>query len=244
LPFSIEDAQRPIADIYEGSGFVDLKLDTRLNNRIIDLRTTTNHAIFRIQSGVCRLFREYLDGCDFTEIHTPKLIGAASEGGANVFKVTYFKEQAFLAQSPQLYKQMLICSDFDRVYEIAPVFRAEDSNSHRHMTEFMGLDLEMSFQEHYHEVLDILGGLFTSIFQGIKTQYAQELLIINAQYPFEEFKFSEKPLILEFPEAISMLRSAGVEIGDFDDMNTEVERTLGKLVKAKYDTDFFMVFFI
>lgn len=138
LPFSIEDAQRPISDITDDSGFVDVKLDTRLNNRIIDLRTTTNHAIFRIQSGVCRLFREYLDGLNFTEIHTPKLIGAASEGGANVFKVTYFKESAFLAQSPQLYKQMMICSDFERVYEIAPVFRAEDSNTHRHMTEFMG----------------------------------------------------------------------------------------------------------
>ena len=120
LPFSIEDASRPVLEITEGSGFSDVKLDTRLNNRVIDLRTTTNHAIFKIQAGVCRLFRGYLDNLGFTEIHTPKLISAASEGGSNVFKVNYFKESAFLAQSPQLYKQMLICSDFDRVYEIAP----------------------------------------------------------------------------------------------------------------------------
>ena len=248
LPFNIEDAQRPIADITDDSGFCEIKLDTRLNNRVIDLRTTTNHAIFRIQAGICRLFREYLDSLNFIEIHTPKLLGAASEGGANVFKVTYFKESAFLAQSPQLYKQMLICSDFERVYEIAPVFRAEDSNTHRHMTEFMGknrlnlgLDLEMAFQDHYHEVLDVLGGLFTHIFKSLRTQYKDELAAVHKQYPFEEFQFLEKPLILEFSEGIKMLREAGVTIGDFDDLNTESERLLGKLVKEKYHTDFFML---
>jgi aspartyl/asparaginyl-tRNA synthetase len=116
----LEDAQRPIADINEESGFNPVHLDTRLNNRVVDLRTITNHAIFRIQAGVSRFFRNFLDARNFVEIHTPKLISAASEGGANVFKVTYFKENAFLAQSPQLYKQMMICADFDRVYEIAP----------------------------------------------------------------------------------------------------------------------------
>jgi aspartyl-tRNA synthetase len=131
LPFSIEDASRPEADLTEDSGFSRVNLDTRLNNRVIDLRTTTNHAIFRLQAGVCKFFRDYLDQRSFTEIHTPKLIAAASEGGANVFRVSYFKgvhfilfshwlESAFLAQSPQLYKQMMICADFDRVFEIAP----------------------------------------------------------------------------------------------------------------------------
>ena len=241
LPFSIEDAQRPPADITEDSGFSAVNLDTRLNNRIVDLRTTTNHAIFRIQAGVCKLFREYLDNLNFIEIHTPKLLGAASEGGANVFRVTYFKEFAYLAQSPQLYKQMMICSDFDRVYEIGPIFRAEDSNTHRHMTEFMGLDLEMAFQEHYHEVLDILGGLFTFIFKGLTTRYATELETVNKQYPFEEFKFLEKPLILDFADGVKMLREAGVEMGDFDDLSTANERLLGKLVKEKYNTDFYIL---
>lgn len=120
LPFSIEDASRPTAQLTEDSGFSPVHLDTRLNNRVVDLRTITNHAIFRIQHGISKLFREYLNGLSFTEIHSPKLLGAASEGGANVFKVSYFKESAFLAQSPQFYKQMVICADFDRVYEIAP----------------------------------------------------------------------------------------------------------------------------
>jgi aspartyl-tRNA synthetase len=101
--------------------------------------------------------------------------------------------------------------------------------------------MEMAFQEHYHEVLNVLGALFTHIFNGLKTQYADELAAINRQYPFEEFKFPQTPLILEFSEGIKMLREAGVTIGDFDDMNTETERTLGRLVKEKYDTDFYMV---
>jgi aspartyl-tRNA synthetase len=241
LPFTLEDASRPIALITEGSGFSPVHLDTRLNNRIVDLRTITNHAIFRIQAGIGRLFRNYLDSRGFTEIHTPKLIGAASEGGANVFRVTYFKENAYLAQSPQLYKQMMICADFDKVYEIAPVFRAENSFTHRHMTEFMGMDMEMAFHEHYHEVLEVLGELFVHIFNGIKTEYAKELETINKQYPFPEFKYRQKTLILEFPEAIALLRGHGLEVDDFDDFSTETERILGRLVKEKYDTDFYIL---
>ncbi|EGF76505.1 hypothetical protein BATDEDRAFT_14798 [Batrachochytrium dendrobatidis JAM81] len=241
LPFTLEDATRPDSDFTEESGFSKINLETRLDNRVIDLRTITNQAIFRIQAGVSKLFREFLDNKDFVEIHTPKLIGAASEGGANVFRVSYFKGCGFLAQSPQLYKQMMVCADFERVYEIAPVFRAENSQTHRHMTEFMGLDMEMAFQEHYHEVLDVLDGLFVSIFQGLESRYKKELATIQRQYPYEPFMFLEKSLRLEFPEAIAMLRGAGVEIGDFDDFNTAQERLLGKLVKEKYKTDFFIL---
>ncbi|KAJ3056700.1 aspartate--tRNA ligase dps1 [Rhizophlyctis rosea] len=263
LPFTLEDASRPITELEESSaeapvGKVTMK--TRLDNRVIDLRTITNQAVFRMQHGVSRLFREYLESKDFTEIHTPKLIGAASEGGANVFKLNYFNTSkqaflgfqilsiailtmisanAFLAQSPQLYKQMVICSDFERVYEIAPVFRAENSQTHRHMTEFMGLDLEMSFEEHYHEVLDVLDGLFAHIFEGLKTRYAAEIEVIKRQFPFDDFVY--KPTRLEFPQAVAMLRKAGIEIGDHDDLSTESERVLGRLVKEQYGTDFFML---
>lgn len=113
---------------------------------------------------------------------------------------------------------MVICSDFEKVYEIAPVFRAENSFSHRHMTEFMGLDLEMCFEEHYHEVLDLFDNLFTSIFRKLKTQFADEIAVVKAQYPHEEFLFLDKTLRLEFKEGIQMLRDAGVELGDFDDL--------------------------
>lgn len=111
----------------EDATFSRVELNTRLQARSLDLRTPTNQAIFRIQSGVSLLFREYLDARGFFEIHTPKLQGAATESGSSVFKVDYFKRPAFLAQSPQLAKQMVITSDMEKVFEIGPVFRAEDS---------------------------------------------------------------------------------------------------------------------
>lgn len=132
--------------------------------------------------------------------------------------------QAFLAQSPQLAKQMCIAGDMERVYEIAPVFRAEDSNTHRHMTEFMGLDLEMAIEEHYHEVLDVLDGLFKSIFKGLKEKFAHEIDVVAKQFPCEEFLFLDETLRLPFKEGMKMLKEAGATdsegnpIGEMDDM--------------------------
>jgi len=118
----------------------------------------------KIQAACAQLFREFMYDHDFIEIHSPKLIAGASEGGANVFKLKYFGEPACLAQSPQLYKQMALCADMERVFEIGPVFRAENSNTARHLTEFTGLDMEMVIKEHYFEVLDVLGDMFVYIF--------------------------------------------------------------------------------
>eukprot|EP01090_Pellita_catalonica_P011293 TRINITY_DN2287_c0_g1_i1.p1 TRINITY_DN2287_c0_g1~~TRINITY_DN2287_c0_g1_i1.p1 ORF type:complete len:681 (-),score=164.63 TRINITY_DN2287_c0_g1_i1:39-2081(-) len=193
---------------------------TRLDNRIIDLRTQANQAIFRIQSGVGALFREFLLSQGFTEIHSPKILGAASEGGSEVFKVEYFDSSAFLAQSPQLYKQMAICSDMQRVFEIGPVFRAESSFTHRHLTEFVGLDLEMEIQDHYHEVLDVLDGLFLSIFEGLEKRYATELKLINEQFPFEPLKFKRPSPRLNFKDGMELLR-------------TEVTRLRAEIAKAE-----------
>jgi aspartyl-tRNA synthetase len=131
LPFIVDDAGRNETEALN-SGLPLVNQDTALNFRWVDTRTPANQAIFRIQSGVCQLFREFLNSRNFVEIHTPKLIGGASEGGANVFKLQYFNQPACLAQSPQFYKQMTAaCGGFERVYEIGPVFRAEDSNTHR-----------------------------------------------------------------------------------------------------------------
>lgn len=242
MPILIEDASRSEAEA-EKLGAPVVNLDTRLNNRVIDLRTTTNQAIFKIQAGVCALFREFLTNKRFTEIHTPKLLGSPTEGGANVFEVTYFKRKAYLAQSPQFYKQMLISADFERVFEIGPVFRAEDSNTHRHMTEFTGLDLELAFEEHYHEVLDVLCELFVFIFSELKKRYAKEIEVVRAQYPCEEFKLPKdgKMVRINFSEGVAMLKEAGVEMDPFDDLTTENEKLLGKLVREKYDTDFYVL---
>jgi len=240
LPLQIEDAGRKITEEDEGN-FARVNQDTRLDNRVLDLRTPTNQAIFKLEAGVCQLFRDTLAKKGFVEIHTPKIISAASEGGANVFKVSYFKGSAFLAQSPQLYKQMAIAADFDKVFTVGGVFRAEDSNTHRHLTEFVGLDLEMAFKFHYHEVVDTIGDLFTMMFRGLRDKYSQEIATVAQQFPCEPFKFLDPPLRLEFPEAVEMLREAGVEMGDEDDLSTPAEKLLGRLVRAKYDTDFFIL---
>ncbi|CAO1427841.1 unnamed protein product [Diamesa tonsa] len=241
LPLQIEDAARPEKKDDADSLNIRVNQDTRLDNRVLDLRTPANQAIFRLEAGVCKLFRDILANKGFTEIHTPKIISAASEGGANVFTVSYFKESAYLAQSPQLYKQMAIAADFDKVFTVGAVFRAEDSNTHRHLTEFVGLDLEMAFKYHYHEVLDTIGNTFTEIFKGLRDNYAKEIAAVGQQYNVEAFKFLEPPLKLEFYQAVEMLRGAGIEMDDEEDLSTPNEKLLGRLIKAKYDTDFYML---
>ncbi|XP_070517183.1 aspartate--tRNA ligase, cytoplasmic isoform X1 [Cardiocondyla obscurior] len=242
LPLQIEDAARPAGNETDETALnVRVNQDTRLDNRILDLRTPANQAIYRVEAGVCKLFRDILTKKGFVEIHTPKIISAASEGGANVFTVSYFKGNAYLAQSPQLYKQMAIAADFDKVFTVGAVFRAEDSNTHRHLTEFVGLDLEMAFKYHYHEVIDTIGQMFTELFKGLRDNYADDIAAVNQQYPVEPFKFLEPALKLEYPQAIELLAGAGVILGEEDDLSTPNEKLLGKLVKSKYDTDFYIL---
>ena len=216
--------------------------DVRLNNRIIDLRVPTNAAIFRLQSGVCQIYREFLQSKDFIEIHSPKLQAGSSEGGCEVFTLKYFEQDGCLAQSPQLYKQMALCGDLKRVYEIGPVFRAEDSNTNRHLCEFTGMDMEMEFNDHYFEVVDVLCDLMVYLFKNLKKRYAKELAIINEQYPFEEFKCVEPVVRISFTEGVALLREAGVEQEELKDFSTETEKALGAIVKEKYDTDFYIVY--
>eukprot|EP01023_Acetabularia_acetabulum_P011751 TRINITY_DN15473_c0_g1_i1.p1 TRINITY_DN15473_c0_g1~~TRINITY_DN15473_c0_g1_i1.p1 ORF type:complete len:355 (-),score=65.63 TRINITY_DN15473_c0_g1_i1:263-1327(-) len=239
-----KDAARSDAEIKAaeeaGEQFASVSQDLRLDNRYLDLRTPANQAIFKIQSGVCQLFREYLLSQNFQEIHTPKLIAGASEGGSAVFKLDYMGIPACLAQSPQLYKQMAICADFGRVFEVGPVFRAEKSNTHRHMCEFTGLDFEMEIKEHYSEVMDVIEGLFMYIFEGLKNKFVHELESVASQYPFEPLIY--KPLRLTFAEGIQLLHEAGYkEAHPEEDLSTELEKTLGQIVKEKYQTDFYIL---
>ncbi len=240
LPLQIEDASRRVEE-GEDKLSITVNQDTRLDNRVLDLRTPTNQAIFRLEAGVCQLFRESLTGRGFVEIHTPKIISAASEGGANVFQVSYFKGKAFLAQSPQLYKQMAIAADFGKVFTVGGVFRAEDSNTHRHLTEFVGLDLEMAFSHHYHEVVDTIGAMFTDMFRGLRDRFSGEIEVIRQQFPAEPFAFLDPPLRLEYRQGVRMLRDAGVEMGEEEDLSTPNEKLLGRLVKERYDTDFYIL---
>jgi nondiscriminating aspartyl-tRNA synthetase len=242
LPFMIDDAGRSEEECAR-TGLPTVAQDTALNYRWIDLRTPANQAIFRIQSGVGTLFREYLLKERFVEIHSPKLGAGTAEGGANVFTLKYFDRPACLAQSPQLYKQMAAaCAGLERVMEIGPVFRAENSNTHRHLCEFVGMDFEMTIKEHYYEVLDVMGNLFHYIFDGINERFKRELEIISQQYPFEPLKYCRPPLRITFQEGITLLHEGGFTDARFDeDISTPHEKALGKIISQKYGTDFYMM---
>ncbi|RQM08528.1 hypothetical protein DH86_00000243 [Scytalidium sp. 3C] len=224
-----------------------LPMRVRLNNRVVDLRTAPSQAIFRIQSGIGNLFRNYLDDHGFIEIHTPKLQGGATESGASVFQVNYFGRPAFLAQSPQLSKQMCIAADFERVYEIGAVFRAEDSNTPRHLTEYTGLDLEMALEEHYHEALDMIDGMFKHLWKGIYDRYQKEIDIISQYYPQKKVEWLDVTPRIKFADGVKMLVDSGwvEEDGsvplETEDLSTRAEIRLGQLVKEQYHTDYYIL---
>jgi len=219
---------------------------TRLKNRLIDLRTPTMQATFHIQSTIGREFRQYLQDRKFTEIHTPKLQGGASESGASVFQVGYFGRMAFLAQSPQLYKQMCIAADMGRVFEIGPVFRAENSNTARHMTEYTGLDLEMEVN-HYYDALAMIDGMLKHIFTVLRTECAESVRAVQRHFPSSDLQWLEQTLVLPFSEGVRMLRESGYreedgsEPSEFEDLATRGEIRLGQLVKEKYHTDYYVL---
>lgn len=252
LPFQIEDANQPMTleeALAEGKesdkkkeGRARVSQDVRLNNRYIDLRIPVNQACVRISAAVCLLFREYLHSQGFIEIHTPKLIAGTSEGGCEVFRTDYFGRTACLAQSPQLYKQMAIMADLGKVFEIGSVFRAENSNTHRHLCEFMGLDFEMTIKSHYFEVLQVINNLFHSIFEGLTTRYSSELEAIYKYFPFiEPFQYSKVPVTITFAEACELLKEAGIEQSLYEDFTSANEKKLGDIVKQKFQTDFYIV---
>eukprot|EP01013_Petalomonas_cantuscygni_P013542 TRINITY_DN2792_c0_g1_i1.p1 TRINITY_DN2792_c0_g1~~TRINITY_DN2792_c0_g1_i1.p1 ORF type:complete len:635 (+),score=113.11 TRINITY_DN2792_c0_g1_i1:29-1906(+) len=191
LPFQLSDASRPENEANAGAA---VGLDVRLNNRWLDLRTPANISIVRITSAVEREFRAAAEAQGFVGVHTPKTIAGASEGGANVFRVDYFGRQACLAQSPQLYKQMVLMGDVGPgVFEVGPVFRAEVSATHRHLAEFMGLDIEMRIHEHYHEVLDVAERMFHHIFGRLSAASAADIATIASAHPGQE------PFVWEVP---------------------------------------------
>lgn len=247
-PFSVYEAEIRTAeeDHVEGRRS-HIPNRTRLANRILDLRTPTSQSIFRIQSAVTNLFRSSLDESGFIEIHTPKLQGSATESGASVFDVNYFTRKAFLAQSPQLAKQMAIIADFGRVYEIGAVFRAENSNTHRHLTEYTGLDIEMAIEEHYHEMLDVLDRVVKAILKGVYGRYRREVETVKHQFPSEDVVWLEETPIIRFTDGIKMLNDSGWRdedgkpLREDEDLSTRDEIHLGELVKEKYGTDYYVL---
>ncbi|KAI0173616.1 aspartyl-tRNA synthetase [Hypoxylon sp. FL1284] len=254
--FEDEDSSAPAAAPTEGVENLSLaesaaapsaSLSTHLNNPAMHKRAPVQQAIADVRMTVRKLFAEFLDSKDFVQFEAPCLIGAASEGGANVFSLPYFEKQAYLAQSPQFYKQIEIAGGRKRVYCIGPVFRAENSNTPRHMTEFTGLDLEMEIEDSYHEVIEMIEGVMLYIFRGLRERCSEQIELIRGVYPSEDFLLPEpgKEVRLTFAEGQKLLREEGPEefcnVSDDEDMSTPQEKALGTLVRAKYGTDFYVL---
>jgi aspartyl-tRNA synthetase len=218
-----------------------INLDTRLDYRFLDLRSEKNILIFQIQSDFVRYMREYLYQKDFTEIHTPKLIGAASESGAEVFEVKYFDRKAYLAQSPQFYKQMAMAAGFSRIFEVAPCFRAENSNTSRHTTEFTSFDVEFSYINSFNDVMDLEAEMITYALEKLNAKYegkVEELFgskIVVPKTPFPKMKLSDVYAELETRYGYK------VDEKEKTDMTTEAEKLSYKLAMDKFNSEFLFI---
>ncbi|KAG5860071.1 aspartyl-tRNA synthetase [Encephalitozoon hellem] len=241
LPFIMKDASATIEEREKNPTLQNVAYHIRLDNRAMDLRTPQARATFRVIDGVMFFFRAYLRRNGFVEIKTPKLIGSSSEGGANLFSVDYFKKKAFMAQSPQLYKQMAIVGGLKRVCEIGHVYRAEESNINRYLSEFVGLDMEMEISTDYNDVITFIHSMFVSIFDSLKKEYKDELETIRTFHCFEDIKYNTQPVVLTHRECVDLLLKEGVEMGYEDDFNSESEKKLGSIVKRMHGVDIFVI---
>lgn len=241
------DGQMQQLSINDNGPGLSATLETHLDNIVMHKRAPLQQAIQTVRENVRDLFVEYLKKNEFHSFEPPCLIGAASEGGANVFGLPYFGKNAFLAQSPQFYKQLEIAGGRKRVYCVGPVFRAENSNTPRHMTEFTGLDMEMEIEEDYREVIYMLEGLFLYIFRNLEERCKEQIALVRTIYPSEPFTLPEdgKEVRLTFAEGQKLLREEGPEefrnVTDDEDMSTPQEKALGAIIRKKYGTDFYVL---
>ena len=173
IPSKIEITSKAEPLPFDFNNLDGVNIDTRMDFRWLDLRNEKNMLVRQVESCFVEAMREFLYENKFTEIHTPKLIGAASESGSSVFKVKYFDRDAFLAQSPQFYKQMALASGLERVFEVAPCFRAENSNTNRHATEFTSFDLEFSYIDSYEDVMSLEEDLLIAGLTKVKERYGK-----------------------------------------------------------------------
>ncbi len=207
---------------------VEADFDTRLDNRFIDLRKQKNQAIFSIRNNVIKAIHEYLQSQDFIEVHTPKITASSSEGGTDVFRLKYFEKDAFLVQSPQLYKQNLMATGFDRVYEIAWYFRAEEHNTRRHLNESTAVDLEMAFINNEEEVMKILENLVYRMWKKA-SECKTELEYLKKEISVPKLPFKR----ISYDEIIPKLQARKSVIEWGQDLGTDDERLLGEIMKEE-----------
>jgi len=210
---------------------VPAELDTRLDVRFLDARRPRVAAVFQVRSAVLHETARYLHKHDFIQITTPKIVAAATEGGTELFPIAYFEKEAFLNQSPQLYKQMMMGAGFEKVFEIGPIFRAEEHNTTRHLNEATSIDVEVSFADH-HDVMDLLEGLVVSVYEHVAATCEDAM----ERGGFEACRVPKAPFArLPYSEAIEIAASRIPEpIAYGDDLSPSAERAIGEAMGEHY----------
>lgn len=233
-------AQTPLPIVIEEEHSDNLTaLNKRLDYRWIDLRSKKNHLMFEVATTMTKALRDYCLENEFTEIQAPRIISAASEGGANVFEVKYFDRKAYLAQSPQFHKQMAMAAGFERVFNVGPVFRAEKSFTTRHLTEYTSFDVEMSYIDSFKDVCEFEESMIKHMLKEVKEKYGEtikDVFGVDVVVPEGKFPF------LTVEEAKKKLKDAGIPSKDDGDFSPEEERAIGEIMQKETGSEFvFMI---
>ncbi|HIH35389.1 MAG TPA: aspartate--tRNA(Asn) ligase [Methanosphaera sp.] len=208
---------------------VDAEMDTRLDARFMDLRKHDVSAIFKIKNEMLHTVRNYFYDNDFTEITTPKLVASATEGGTELFPITYFEKEAFLGQSPQLYKQMMMATGLDNVFEIGQIFRAEEHDTLRHLNEALSIDAEMSFRSQ-EDVMNLLEDVIKNVLNNLQEKCSSELEDLGHELDVPSGAFPVVP----YEEVIDIVNSQDVEMEYGEDLNRAAEKVLGETMGSYY----------
>ena len=212
-------------------------LETTLNNRAISLRHEKVNSIFKIQNIIVQSFREFLIEKGFTEIFTPKIVSEGAEGGTELFKVNYFEKTAYLAQSPQFYKQMMGGAGFERVFEVAHVYRAEEHNTSRHLNEYVSMDLEFGFIENEYDIMNLEEDLIKYILNSVEEKGIKYLELLNAKLP----KIQGNIPKIELKEAIKIIENKYKKKGLEGDLDPEAEKLICKYANEELGCDFIFI---
>src|SRR3989344_4181029 len=208
-------------------------IDKRIDHRFLDTRNLKRQAIFKVRGKIAKILTNFFDSKGFTNINTPKITTIGVESGAELFILDYFGKPAYLAQSPQIYKQMFVVGGFERVYELGPVFRAEKSHTTRHLTEFTGVDFEMGFIDDVDDVMDLIEEMFVDLMSALPKEAVDELTTLGV-----ELDVPKKIPRITMEEAKKMLAKKGKKYKDDEDLDPEGEKLFGELVKEKYGSEF------
>jgi nondiscriminating aspartyl-tRNA synthetase len=227
LPFEVNRSKKKL----------NLKIDSVLDHRAFSLRNPEIAAPFRVQGEIVRTFSDYLRGLGFTEVHTSKIVSAGTEGGTALFPIKYFEQQAYLAQSPQFYKQMLVGAGFERVFEVGFVYRAEDHATSRHINEYLSLDFEMGFIDSYTDVIDVERGFLRKMVENIGNSCADEMALLKAELP----KTGDIPEI-RLKDALAILaKDYKRDTKDMVDLDPEGERQICDYALKTHGSEFVFI---